>query len=94
VGGLLGVRLEPVGHVGKAEQRAVPQVRQQRRVVCLAGFQQLEQVDHLVVAPVADVAPGVVGVDHLPVDAVAADAVGVVAIGRHRADKGRDHRFT
>ena len=89
---LLCVRLEAVGQVGKAVQRTVPQAVQQLRVVGLRGLQELQQVDHLVVAPVADVAPGVVVLDDLPVDAVAADAIGVVAVGRHRAEEGFDHR--
>ncbi|MFG5409826.1 hypothetical protein ABXN37_19240 [Piscinibacter sakaiensis] len=90
--GLLGVRPQPVGHVGEAVQRAVPPAVQQRRVARPRRLHQAQQVDDLVVAPVADLAPGVVGLDHLPVDAGPADAVGVVAVGRHRAEEGGDHR--
>ena len=86
------VGFEPVRHVGKAEQRTVPKVGQQRRVMRGGGFQQAQQVDQLVITPVTDVAPGVVRFGHLPLDAGAADAVGVVAVGRHCAQKGGDHR--
>ena len=84
--------LQPVGHIGKAEHGLVPQPLQQAGAMGLYGFQQLQQVDDLVVAPVADVAPGVCLVFHFPVDAVAADAVGVVAIGCHGAQEHRHHR--
>jgi hypothetical protein len=92
MGDLLGVGLQAVGDVGEAEQRAVPQSVQQPGLMGFGGLQQLEQVDDLVVAPIADMAPGIVLVDHLPVDAVATDAVGVVAVDRHGAEEGRDHR--
>ncbi len=43
------------------------------------------------IAPVADVAPGVVGFRHLPIDAVAGDAIGVEPVGRRGVDEHRDH---
>ena len=75
------MRLQAVGDVGKAEQRAVPVTLQQPGCMGLRCLKQLEQIDHLVVAPIADVAPWVVVLDDLPVDAGATDAVGVVAVG-------------
>ena len=55
--------------------------------------EQAEEVDDLVVAPVADVAPRVVRLDGLPVDPLVGDAVGVVAVGGGGADKRGDHVF-
>ena len=91
VGHLLRVGLEAVGHIRKAEQRAVPQPAQQHGVVRLRSFHQFQQVDYLVIPPVADIAPGVVGLDGLPINACAADAVGVVAVRRHGAQEGGHH---
>ncbi len=50
-------------------------------------LQQAQQVDDLVVAPVADVAPGIVRRRHLPVHPVAGDAVGVEAVHRGGVDE-------
>ena len=60
-------------------------------MVARRNLQQLQEVDHLVVAPIADVRPGVVRVEHLPVEAVAHDAVRVVAIGGGGAGELEDH---
>ena len=56
-------------------------------------FEQLEQVDDLVIAPIADVAPGVVGFLDLPVDTLLGDAVRVVAINSGCIDELGDHVF-
>ena len=43
-------------------------------------LQEFQKVDDLVVAPVADVAPGIVRLLDFPVDPLLADPVGVVAV--------------
>src|SRR5437870_12470357 len=43
------------------------------------------------VAPVADVAPRILGVANLPVDAVTSDAIRVVAVGRRGVKEHCDH---
>ena len=78
---------DQVGHVGVDEDRVDRAMADRPGLVLLPRLEQAQQVDDLVVAPVADVAPRVVGVGHLPVDAVARDAVGVVAVDRRRVDE-------
>ena len=77
--GHVGIRVDPLAQSG-AEGAGL---------VALPGLQQPQQVDDLVVAPVADVAPGIVRVLGLPVDAGAGDAVGVVAVGGRGVEEDR-----
>ena len=84
---------DPVRHVRVAEQGTVQQRGQTVRVEVARQLQQLEQVDDLVVAPVPDVAPGVVRLLDLPVDARLGDAVGVVAVHGRAIDELGDHVF-
>ena len=90
--GLISMWFQAVRYVGEAEQRPVPVVGEQPRVTRQRCLEDAQEVDHLVVAPVADVAPRVVLLDDFPIDPVAADPVGVVAIGGHGAEKDFDHR--
>ena len=62
--------------------------------VVLAGqLEELEQIDELVVPPVAEVRPRLIGVGGLPVVPVLGDAIGVVAVGRRGVDEPADHAF-
>ena len=56
-----------------------------------AEFEQLQQVDDLVITPIADVAPGVVGFLDFPVNAFLGDSVRVIAINGGGVDELRDH---
>jgi hypothetical protein len=58
----------------------------------LSGLDEMVQIDHLVITPVADVRPGVVWFGHFPVHAVGGDAIGVVPVDGHRVEKHPDHR--
>ena len=60
-------RFDFVRNVGVAEHGPVEQLAKFFRVELLRQFQQFEQVDNLVVAPVADIAPWVVWFLHLPI---------------------------
>ena len=85
------VWLDAVGHVGVAEDLVAEHVREAAGVVAVQGLEQLQQVDDLVVAPVADVAPGIVGRHDFPVHAVTGDAVGIEAVhGRGVDELGDD----
>ncbi len=88
-----GVGLDPVGHVGVAKDPAAQQGVQPAGVVLDRYFQQLEQVDDLVIAPVADVGPGAARARLFPLDAAAGHPVGVVSVGGGGAGKAADHAF-
>ena len=55
IGHDLVVRLQSVGHVGKGVLLAVEQLVQRSRVVLITDLQQAEQIDDLVVTPIADI---------------------------------------
>ena len=78
----LGERDDLVGDVGVGEDVALEERPQPLGVVVERELEEPEQVDDLVVAPVADGGPGVARVGRLPVDAVLGDAVRVVAVHR------------
>ena len=56
-----------------------------------ADLHQLLQVNDLVIAPVADIRPGIARLGNLPIDPVVGDAVGVVAIDGGGIQEGADH---
>ena len=82
--------VDPVGHVGVRVDPFIQAGPEDAWLVPFAGLEQPQQIDDLVVAPVADVAPGVIRVLDLPVDAGPADAVGVVPICRRRVQEHGD----
>src|ERR1700722_10896957 len=43
------------------------------------------------VAPITDMAPGILGIADLPIHAIASDAVRVVTVGRRGVEKHTDH---
>ena len=57
----------------------------------LGQGEQALQVDDLVVAPVTEVGPGVVGFGDFPIHAFGGDAVGVVAVGAGGIEEGGEH---
>ena len=57
----------------------------------LGQLQELLQVDDLVISPVADIAPGVVGLLDFPVDTLLGDAIRIVSIHRRCVDELGDH---
>lgn len=67
IGHDLVVRLQSVGHVGKGVLLAVEQLVQRSRVVLVTDLQQPEQIDNLMIAPITDVRPRVLGFDYLVV---------------------------
>ena len=71
--------------------RRVEQARQSAGMITRRDLQQLQEVNDLVVAPVPDVGPGIVRIEHLPVEAVAHDAVRIVAVGGGGVDELEDH---
>ena len=54
-------------------------------------LEQLQEIDDLVIAPVADVAPRIGGIGDFPVHPRALDAVGVEAVHGRSIDEPRDH---
>ena len=86
-----GIGFDAIGHVGVAENTAIHQRHQRVRFVVQRLFNQLQQVDELVIAPVTDVRPGVFGFRTFPVDAVPGNPIGVIAVRRAGVDKLGDH---
>ena len=84
---------DPVGDVGVDEDAPAKEPGHAARVVFFEPLDEAGQVDELVVAPVADVRPGIVLVVHLPVEALARDAVGVVAVRGARVEEAHDERL-
>ena len=54
-------------------------------------LQQLLQINDLVIAPVADIAPGVIRLFDFPVDTLFGNSIRVVAVHRGRVDELGDH---
>ena len=74
------VRLDAVRHV-RVDKRVVLEVLLQLfGVVGPEELEELEEVDDLVIAPVTNVGPGVVGLNRFPLKAILEDAVGVVPV--------------
>src|ERR1035437_3474623 len=57
----------------------------------LQDLQQLEQVNDLVIAPVANVRPRVMRINYLPINTIARDAIRIVAVRSGGVDKAADH---
>ena len=91
IGHQAAVATDAVGDVGVGEDVALEQTGQAAGIVLLGVFEQLEQVDDLVVAPISDTGPGVMGLRHFPIDAPARDPVGVVAVRGRSIEEPRDH---
>ena len=97
IDGVLGVlqerlmRFDPVRDVGVNERVVLEVVLQFLGVVRLQELEELEQVDDLVVAPVADVRPGVVRLDGFPLKAVLEHAIRVVAVEGGRVQEFENH---
>ncbi len=85
-------RCDSVGHVGERVGALAQLGTEPARVVLSLGVQQPVQVDDLVIAPVADPTPGVLGFGNLPVDPVAGDPVGVESVGGRGVDELGDDR--
>ena len=82
-----------VGDIGVGEDRPVQPPGQQFGVHAAGGFQEPREVGDLMIAPVADVAPGVVRFGNFPVDAFAGDAIGIEPIGRRGVEELGDDVF-
>jgi hypothetical protein len=97
VDGALGVghqrveRADAIGDVGVGEQPPPEQRLQRPGLEARRQLHQLQQIDHLVIAPVPDERPGVVRVLHLPLETSARDPVGVVPVGRGGVEELGDH---
>ncbi|CAI8437392.1 MAG: Uncharacterised protein [Cryomorphaceae bacterium] len=74
------VRLDLVRHIRVDKKVIVEVVAQRTRLVLLDKFEEFQQVDDLMIPPVADVRPRVVRFDRFPVESVFSDAVRVVPI--------------
>ena len=86
-------RFDPVRHVGVAEHRFAQQGAQPIGVKRARQFEQFEQVNDLMIAPVTDIAPRIVGFLDLPVDTFLGDPVRVVAVRSRRVDELGDDAF-
>ena len=75
------IRLDFIRHVGMAEHAVIQHRRKPPRVQLRGGFQQFQQVNNLMIAPIADIRPGIFRLRNFPFDAVARDAIRVVAVG-------------
>ncbi len=85
------VRLQAIGDVGVGEDLPPQELLQRAGQEPGQGLQELEEVYDLVVAPVADVAPGIVRIGDLPLDPVAGDPVRVEAVHGGGVDELRHH---
>ena len=81
IGNNLSVRLDAVRNSSKRELTHIKHVDECLRSMVAAKFNQFAQVDNLMVAPVTDVRPRVIGIDNLPVYTFGCDAIRVIAIG-------------
>src|ERR1019366_10114685 len=79
----------PIFRIG--ENLAREEAAQFIRLVAIEMLQEFQQVYDLVVSPIADVGPRVVGVNHLPVNAIARDAIRIVATGGRGVEEPADH---
>ena len=84
---------DPIGHVGVGAGPGSDGGLEPPRMARPAQFQQLGEVDDLVIAPIPDVGPRVIGFRHLPIDAGVRDTVRVVAVDGGGIDERADHRF-
>ncbi len=57
----------------------------------VGNFEQLFEIDDLVVAPITDIRPGVIGGGDFPFDAIAGDPVGVIAVHGGGIQEFADH---
>ena len=62
-------------------------------MIIIGQLQKLQQINNLVIAPVTNTCPGIVGLGFLPVDTGSGDSIGVVTIRSGRVNKLADHRF-
>ena len=73
--------LDFIRHVGVAEHAVIQHRGKPPRMQLRGGFQQFQQVNNLMIAPIADIRPGIFRLRNFPFDAVARDAIRVVAVG-------------
>ena len=73
------------------EDRRIQQRYQSLRVDAPIPFQQLEQIDDLMVTPVPNVGPRVIRSQLFPFAAVLGQAIRVVAVGGCRVHEAADH---
>ncbi len=88
-----GVVEDAIRHVGVAEEVAPQPRREAPRMEAAGPFQQPQQVDDLMIPPIANRGPGIVVVRHLPLDAGVRHPVGIVAIDGGGVDKLGDDAF-
>ena len=85
--------LYAIGNVGIAEYRLVQQLPQPCRMKLLRQFEQFQQVNNLVVPPVSDVAPGVIGLLYFPIDTFLCYAIWIVSVDCRSIDELGDNVF-
>ena len=81
------VRLQRVGHVGKREHGHRQPLTHPLGIDGSRQFKKSTEVRDLVIAPVANIAPRVVGLRNFPVDAFSSDPVRIEAIKRGGIDE-------
>ena len=86
----LCIRFEPVRHVGKSILSLVEQSAQRIRIMLVTNLQQAQQIDDLMVSPIADVRPRVLRFDHFPVEALIRNAVGIIPVRSGRIEELRN----
>jgi len=82
-----------IGHVRVNAGLRAELAGQLARLESLLAFEQAQQVNDLMVAPISDVTPWILGVADLPVNAVAGDAIGVLTVGCRGVEEHADHLF-
>ena len=80
----VGIHFDVIRNVGRCENLFVQQFGQNLGVVLVLQLQKLCKINDLVVVPVADVGPRIVGLRDFPVKAIPCDAVGVKAVRSRR----------
>ena len=85
------IAFQPVWHIGSRKQLGRQAIIQQSSIIACQKLQQLLEINHLMVAPVAELCPRVRRVRTLPVNPLPGNAVRVKAVNGHGIDKLRHH---
>ena len=86
-------RFDLVRHARESVTAFVQRRRKLARLVILERFEQPEQIDDLVIAPVTDMTSRVMRVFDFPINTATRDAIGIVAVRRRSIQEDRDHGF-
>ena len=76
------IGFNPIWHIRVTQRWSIQLKSQFPGMKTVAGFHQFQQIDDLMIAPVADIRPGIALFRNFPINPCATDAVRIVAIRR------------